>query len=465
MPAERTELPEGVVVAWYGDDFTGSAAVMEAMTFAGLPSVLFLGVPDAETREAFQGYRGVGIAGVARSRSPEWMKRELPPVFEALATLDAPVNHYKICSTLDSAPHLGSIGQAIDLAVPILGGRWHPLLVAAPAIGRYQSFGNLFAVASGQVYRLDRHPTMRHHPVTPMGEADVRLHLSKQTRRKIGLIDLLALRESEQADSALKAQLDSGSEIIALDVMDDRSLAACGELIWKNRGERLFTVGSQGIEYALIAYWRSTGAIGPAPATAGVGRVERIVVASGSCSPDTAAQIAWARGHGFQSVRVRVELAVDPAAWAGELDRLATQACDMVGQGVDPLLLTAEGPNDPSIAAFKEAVAACGGDTQEINARLGTGLGTVLGRVLSQTKLKRGILAGGDTSGYGAMALRIEALTALAPTVPGAALFKAHGRNPLIPGLEIALKGGQMGTPDYFQWIKSGGGPSLNRSI
>jgi uncharacterized protein YgbK (DUF1537 family) len=466
MPAERTEaLPDGVVVAWYGDDFTGSAAVMEAMTFAGLPSVLFLGVPDAETRAAFQGYRGVGIAGVARSRSPEWMKRELPPVFEALAALNAPVSHYKICSTLDSAPDIGSIGQAIDLAVPILGGRWHPLLVAAPAIGRYQSFGNLFAVASGHIHRLDRHPTMRHHPVTPMEEADVRLHLSRQTGRKIGLVDLLDLQEPAQANSKLEAHLDSGSEIIALDVVDERSLAACGGLIWKNRGDRLFAVGSQGVEYALIAHWRATGAIGPAPAIAGAGRVERIVVASGSCSPDTAAQIAWAREHGFQTIRVRAERAVDPAAWAGELDRLATEACGMVGQGRDPLLLSAEGPDDPSIALFKEAVAASGSGTQEANARLGTGLGMVLGRILSQTKLKRGILAGGDTSGYGTMALGIEALTALAPTVPGAALFKAHGRNPVVPGLEIALKGGQMGTPDYFQWIKTGGGPSLNRSI
>jgi uncharacterized protein YgbK (DUF1537 family) len=62
------------------------------------------------------------------------------------------------------------------------------------------------------------------------------------------------------------------------------------------------------------------------------------------------------------------------------------------------------------------------------------------------------------------MALGIEALTALAPTVPGAALFKAHARNSALGEMEIALKGGQMGTPDYFQWIKAGGGPSPERS-
>jgi uncharacterized protein YgbK (DUF1537 family) len=105
-------LPGGPLLSFYGDDYTGSSAVMEVMTFAGLPTVLFLDVPTPERLAQFAGYRGIGIAGVARSRSPEWMDRHLPPVFRALATMGAPVSHYKVCSTLDSAPHVGSIGRA-----------------------------------------------------------------------------------------------------------------------------------------------------------------------------------------------------------------------------------------------------------------------------------------------------------------------------------------------------------------
>src|SRR5206468_649296 len=109
-------------------------------------------------------YRAVGIAGVARSQSPAWMDAHLPPIFRALAALSAPIAHYKVCSTFDSAPHVGSIGHAIDLAAPLLGGDWHPLFVAAPSIERYQAFGNLFAMVGGVGYRLDRHPTMSRHP-------------------------------------------------------------------------------------------------------------------------------------------------------------------------------------------------------------------------------------------------------------------------------------------------------------
>ncbi len=59
---------------------------------------------------------------------------------------------------------------------------------------------------------------------------------------------------------------------------------------------------------------------------------------------------------------------------------------------------------------------------------------------------------------YATSVLGIDALTALAPTFPGAALFGAHSRNFTHSGLQIVLKGGQMGSPDYFGWIKQGGG-------
>ncbi len=72
-----------------------------------------------------------------------------------------------------------------------------PLLVAAPVLDRYCMFGNLFARmgigSNGKIYRLDRHPSMSKHPVTPANESDLRLHLEKQTTKKTGLIDILQL--------------------------------------------------------------------------------------------------------------------------------------------------------------------------------------------------------------------------------------------------------------------------------
>ena len=41
-------LPPGPLIAFYGDDFTGASASMEAVAFAGLETVLFLSPPTPE---------------------------------------------------------------------------------------------------------------------------------------------------------------------------------------------------------------------------------------------------------------------------------------------------------------------------------------------------------------------------------------------------------------------------------
>ncbi len=452
----ETILPAGPLVAWYGDDFTGAAAVMEVLSFAGLDSVLFLETPTREQLARFPGARGIGIAGVARSKSPGWMETELPPVFSAMAGYGAPVNQYKICSTLDSAPHVGSIGRASELAAPKLGGAWHPFLVAAPPMQRYQAFGNLFAGASGTVYRLDRHPVMSRHPVTPMDEADVRRHLARQTDLPVGLVTVADLATGA-GDAALERERDAGAQIVAFDCVDDATLAEAGRLIWQNRGDKLFVIGSQGVEYALVAHWREAGLLDDVEPPAHPGRVERVAVVSGSCSPLNGQQIEHAAAHGFTPIRIDPAHAVDEVAWKAEIARAGAEALRCLGEGNDPLIHTATGPDDPANTRFREAVDASGRDAGDVNEAVGKGLGALLGHLIETAKLKRATIAGGDTSGHGASVLGIYALTALAPVATGAALCRAHSDNPALADFQIALKGGQMGGPDFFELVKNGG--------
>ncbi len=456
MSAPSQVLPDGLLVSFYGDDFTGSTSVMEVLTFAGVPTVLFLDMPTTAQLAAFARYRGIGIAGIARSQSPDWIKTHLPPVFESLARLEASISHYKVCSTFDSAPHVGSIGQAIDLAAPIFGGAWHPLVVAAPAIGRYQAFGNLFAVAAGVGYRLDRHPTMSCHPVTPMDEADVRRHLGKQTGKSIGLIDYVALKRGE-ATEALTQELAKGAEIVAIDIVDAETLAAAGRLIWECRGEHLFAVGSQGLEYALVAHWQAAGLLDTPQRELRAAPSERIVCISGSCSPVTAGQITFAQQNGFAGIRLDASRAVDRREWERELGRAEDQALAAVGAGRDPLVFTATGPDDPALARVASAIDASGQPTGEINDRIGSGLGRLLGRVMQHARLTRAVIAGGDTSGHATRELGIYALTALAPIAPGSPLCRAYSDDRAHDQFEIALKGGQIGAPDFFCAVRHGG--------
>lgn len=455
MSERSSRLPDGHLIAWYGDDFTGATAVMEVLTFSGLPSVLFFDVPTHQQLQNFLGYRGIGIAGSARSKSPEWMDASLPSIFGAMASWGAPINQYKVCSTFDSAPHVGSIGHAAEIAIPYLGGDWHPMLIAAPEIERYQAFGNLFAGIAGQPYRLDRHPVMKKHPVTPMAEADVVQHLSDQTDLPTGLVNILELQSDPER--ALKREIESGASIIALDCLDKSTLEAAGRLIWENRGERLFAIASQGLEYAMVAYWQSAGLLADFQRPDHPGSVDRVAVVSGSCSPITANQIHNAQSRGFETIRVDPAMAVDSRAWSNELDKASQSALQSLGSGKNPIICTALGPDDPSTAPYREAVESAGISEEQANQSVGEGLGRLLRQMIEQTGLQRGVIAGGDTSSHGASTLGIYALTALAPVAPGAALCRAHSESAQLAGFEIALKGGQMGGPDYFETVKNGG--------
>lgn len=444
------------LVAWLGDDFTGSAAVMEVLQFAGVASVLFTDAPSDALLQRFADARGIGIATTARAHGPDWMRDRLPDLFAVLHGLSPDLLHYKICSTFDSAPHSGSIGAAIEAGLRVRPSQAVPLLTAAPQMRRYQAFGHLFAGTSDGVFRLDRHPVMAHHPVTPMTESDLLRHLSAQTDLPMGLIDLEALADPQPRVDALIAQ---GARILSIDSMEPESEAAAGRLIWDNRDRMGLVAGSQGIEYALVRHWQNIGMIPPAPPPASAGRVDRIAAVSGSVSPVTAAQLDWAGQNGFALIPFDARAACgSDADLAAEETRATRAALQASGDGLSPLVHSAAGHQGPQVAAFREALAASGMDAEIANRRIGQALGRILDAALRGSGIRRAVISGGDSSGHAMRQLGLSALVAKAPTIPGAALCQAHGDGPH-DGLEIALKGGQMGSQDYFGWIRDGGGP------
>lgn len=457
--SEQERLPCGPLIAWYGDDFTGAAAVMEVLTFAGLPSMLFLNTPTQEQLAQFPDLRGIGVASTARAQNPDWMDAHLTPAFTQLAQLGAPIVHYKVCTTLDSSPQIGSIGRAMELGSKVFDSSYIPILIAAPQMRRYQCFGHLFAAASNDVFRLDRHPVMSKHPVTPMNESDVAAHIAQQTQIPIHTLSLEDLSDPELSiDSVLNQQHDSPSAI-CIDSMDTSSETAAGKLIWEHRHKGQFVVGSQGVEYALIRHWQSIGAIDAPPPANGIGSAGRMVVVSGSVSPTTAEQIEWSRQNGFDCISFDATAAVESDESLQTQIQLAIEhALAAIERGADPLIYTAAGPADPAVEKFNQYIKTSGRSSSDVNQIIGTALGQVLYQVVVQAQLKRAVISGGDTSGFATQQLDIFALSALAPTIPGAAIFKAHA-NGAMDGLQLALKGGQMGSRDYFGWVRDGGGP------
>lgn len=447
-------LPPGLLLAYYGDDFTGSTDAMEAFVSAGVPTVLFFAPPTPEALRPFSGVRAVGVAGTARSRDPAWMDAQLPPVFDALAALGAPILHYKVCSTFDSSPAVGSIGRAIDLGARAMRARWVPIIVGAPRLQRYQLFGHLFAAVQGTGHRLDRHPTMARHPVTPMAEADLTRHLAAQTARRIALVDMPALKAGRGA-KRLQALIGDDVPAVFVDVLDDDTLARAGELVWSQRGEGLFVAGSSGVQDALAAHWRRIGALPAARALSRADAVSQVAVVSGSCSPVTAAQIGWARDNGFAVERLQVARLLHGVAEAEpEIERCVSAAVAAATRGASPLVCSAEGPDDPAVRQFASLAAAAGLTRDAAGRRIGEALGQVLRRLLDRVPLSRVVVAGGDSSGEVATGLGLDALTVHAALAPGAPLCQGWRAGQAV--LQLVLKGGQMGERHFFGLARDG---------
>lgn len=450
-------MDDALLLTFYGDDFTGSTDVMEVLATIGIRTALFLEPPSVDDLARFPKLGAIGVAGTSRTMSPEQMDATLPVVFSRLKVLGAPLFHYKICSTFDSAPRIGNIGRAIDLGQNLYRSPLVPLMVGAPALGRYCIFGHLFARSGldSEPYRLDRHPTMRQHPVTPMGESDLRLHLAEQTTKTTSLFSVLDLGDAH-AEARFARLAASGAEIVLFDVLYEEQLALIGRLIWSraSREAPLFAVGSSGLEYALAAYWRSSGRP-PAPASVVPLATEQVIVVSGSCSPVTDRQIAWAVDRGWVALPLEPARLLDRSQAGDAIAAAVRDARAILADHRGVIVHTCRGPRDPRLACHATAERQ---GTVEKGRALGTALGRILHGVLAGGQTRRAAVTGGDTSGYVARELGVTALEMVAPLAPGAPLCRVYARDGWLNGCEIVFKGGQVGRDDFFSRVSGGVG-------
>ncbi|MFC4873497.1 four-carbon acid sugar kinase family protein [Negadavirga shengliensis] len=453
-----TEKKE-IILGYYGDDFTGSSDVLEVLSLMGIPAILFLDAPETKDiteftfkRNKVKGskYVAFGVAGIARSLPPGKMEKELDPLFKQISTIPIKYFHYKICSTLDSSPKVGNIGVALATAEKYFSSKFVPLLLGFPPLNRFVVFGHLFARIGETTYRLDRHPVMAKHPITPMDESDVRLHLKKQTDRPMALVDVLQLDKLERKapDEILsKAPREGAAPLVLFDTLENKHLGPIGHWIQahaKENGQLL--LGSSAVEYALGTVYGSQGEFKPEARA-----VTPTLVVSGSCAQTTADQILHVERLGFQLLRIQVEKLYQPESRREEIFRVVSLTLDLLRKGKNTVVYSALGPEDPQVKATLANPAA-----REHPQQIAAVQAAITKEIISAFPLKRLVTAGGDTSGYILKALGIKALEFCNVLAPGAPLCIAHGHLPEVDGLEIAIKGGQNGTVRYMEFAQNG---------
>jgi uncharacterized protein YgbK (DUF1537 family) len=418
-------------LGWYGDDFTGATDTLATVATAGLRTLLFLGVPSPEQLAAAGPLDAIGIAGASRTMDPAAMAVELEPVGRFFAGAGVRVLHYKCCSTFDSAPTIGSIGAAAAILQRFMPNPLVPIVGGQPNIGRYCVFSTLFAAAGagGALHRIDRHPTMSIHPVTPMHEADLRLHLTAQ-----GLGPIAALHYPSYAagPAALTHMLDAivatKPAALLLDVAASSDLPAIGRLIWNQAlASPLLAIGPSSVAQALAAHWAGDAAAQPATEPETGKPVGPVLVLAGSLSPVTRGQIEAASS--FEKVPLDAAQLADPVFRHEQAERIGAR----LGAGAHVLAYTQTGGVEAGSAAVAQGTA------------------DLLSDILALAPVRRVGIAGGDTSSQAVKKLGLWGLSYQATLAPGVSLCRGHSADPRLDGVELMLKGGQMGARTLFE--------------
>lgn len=409
-------------IGFFADDLTGASDVLAQAHRYGLDAALVLDPEAGLDADADV----VGIAGTARSLSGDALDAEVRAGLAPLAGVaDLDVVLYKVCSTFDSSPTVGSIGRGIELLTEAFPGHGAvPVVPAQPDFGRYTAFSTHFGRSGEHVYRLDRHPVMARHPSTPMHEADLRRVLAEQLA---GAPDLPAIHLPAHTDGGFDEQWSGrrrdGAPAFVVDAVTDADMDRVAAALLASAPA--LVVGSGGIMAALArARGRSFPAVAPAAAPSGP-----VLVVSASASAVTGDQIADAVDHGFAEVPVPLD---DDGSWSDAV-------VEALAAGRHVVAHTTRGPDD-------ERLRAGGADPTEVGARLGHAV-----RAAVRAGCTRDVvICGGDTSSHALAALGVRELRVTDQFVPVAPVCRADD-DAVLAGCRLVLKGGQVGPPDMFR--------------
>jgi uncharacterized protein YgbK (DUF1537 family) len=408
------------------DDYTGASDLANTLTRSGLRTVQTIGVPaddlalpevDAVVVSLKSRSIEAGLA-VSRSRAAEkWLRGH-----------GAGHVLFKICSTFDSTD-AGNIGPVMDALRADSGDAIVLVTPAFPETGRTVYQGNLFVGA----VPLNESP-LKDHPLNPMHDSNLVRVLARQSKTKVGLVDLTVLARGPDAVRARLADLAGrGFGAVIVDAVFDRDLETIGSVALDHR----LSVGASGIGLGIARALVASGKVKPesaaAIAEAPIGGPAACL--AGSCSQATLRQIANAE----QTMPV---LHLDPdrvVAGKEEARRALAWASDRIDQG--PILIASSStPEEVAALQARHGRDAAGHAIEQAMADIAEGL--------VQSGVRRLVVAGGETSGAVVDRLRIPGFLVGAEIAAGVPVLRAVGADN--GEMLLALKSGNFGGPEFF---------------
>ncbi|WP_338831466.1 3-oxo-tetronate kinase [Bradyrhizobium sp. 27S5] len=417
-----TKLSLGCVA----DDYTGASDLANTLTRAGLRTVQTIGVPADDL--ALPEVDAVVVSLKSRSIEPGLAVTRSRAAESWLRGRGASHILFKICSTFDSTD-AGNIGPVMDALRADSSDSIVLVTPAFPETGRTVYQGNLFV---GSV-PLNESP-LKDHPLNPMHDSNLVRVLARQSKTKVGLVDLATLSRGAEAVRARLAELARGGIGAAIvDAVFDRDLETIGQVALDHR----LSVGASGIGLglarALVAAGKAKSDAATAMSEAAIGGPAACL--AGSCSQATLRQIANAG-------KVMPVLHLDPErviAGREEAQRALAWARDRFGAG--PILIASSStPEEVAALQSRHGRDAAGHAIEQAMADIAEGL--------MQSGVRRLVVAGGETSGAVVDRLRIPGFLVGAEIAAGVPVLRAVGAGN--GEMVLALKSGNFGGPEFF---------------
>lgn len=415
-----------VLLGCIADDFTGGTDLSEVLVKNGMRTVQILGIPDYELLLKMKENTDAFVVSLKiRTVPPQEAVSQALAALAVLQEVGCTQYFWKYCSTFDSTSK-GNIGPVADALQDALETKSSIVCPAFPENGRTIYQGHLF------VYDKLLHNThMRHHPLTPMGESNVKELLQKQTSRPCGLLPLQNIRKGlESVKEHWGDLIKNGISHVIADTVISEDLYLLGELC---ADHKLITGGS-GIARGLPSNYRKKGLLkekkeSPLFEGKGVG-----IVLAGSCSAVTLDQIQsfLAVYPGFMIEPMKL---ISDQAHYKEAVKFA-QDCLMRRE---PCLIYSSAQPD-QITQIQKSLG------REYAGKIVESAFSNIALEMAEKGVRRFIIAGGETAGAVMSAFDIRAIKigkSIAPGVPWVATLE---ENPLF----FALKSGNFGAPDFF---------------
>ena len=402
------------------DDITGACDVAAGVSEAGVYAEVRLGVPDPSVPAEAP---CVIVALKSRTAPPAEAVADSVASARALRGWHARHLYQKYCSTFDSTDE-GNIGPVADALLAEVGpGSVSIGTPATPAAGRTMHRGHLFV---GD--RLLSESSLAHHPLTPMHDPDLVRVLGRQTPLAVASIAIEDVRDGPEAIAhrvrMLRAQ---GVRHILVDAVVDSDLDAVATAV--EALDDVLLTGAAGLAQALARAMAAGGAAPAVPAPPG----GRALILSGSGSARTRAQVA---AFGAPAFLMHME---DLAA---DFEGVVHRAVDFAAEVDLPLVSATAEPE-----AVLRTQQRWGAD--ESAALIERALARVAAIAVEQLGVRRILVAGGETSGAVAAALRLDRLIVrrvAAPGVPWMSGTDAAGRV-----LDVCFKSGNFGGESFFR--------------